>query len=370
MNIIVLEDIDLIHEANVILAHIAENFSYEEVLESLTSRYQIASTKVEEKVKQVSEIYNQILNDLTINRDRITYFYKSIGTYSDNLASFVLLNDQIIYNESIDDIKKRVLNSSEEMRIKEFSKRLDGFSKLAIEDEDTGCATILDLFQKINTFDMDNESKLVIQQIFMNKEFYLNEVIDILKETINLIKSKQTEIKILTQEFFIYWNEFINKYDIQELLKEKANISFDYNKKGIIIIPNFFNCIKGELSTDSLNVMENEKKPYLYRIGIAVEEQFLQSNAEPNLSTINQTLKLLSDKSKFEILMLIKNQKEYGSELAKKLDLSTPTISYHMSALLQAGLVKLEKENNRFYYSTHKKTVEEFLDIVRKLLIE
>lgn len=65
-------------------------------------------------------------------------------------------------------------------------------------------------------------------------------------------------------------------------------------------------------------------------------------------------LKVLSDKSKFKILSFLKDKRSYGAEIAKQLNLSTPTISYPMQALLNAGFVGFEKENNRLYYHVDK----------------
>ncbi|MDD6305928.1 MAG: metalloregulator ArsR/SmtB family transcription factor [Clostridiales bacterium] len=85
---------------------------------------------------------------------------------------------------------------------------------------------------------------------------------------------------------------------------------------------------------------------------------------------VNEILKALSDRSKFEILSYIKDKRAYGSELAKHMGLTTATISHHMSALFTCGLVELSKEYNRIFYRENKKAVEEVLDYCRKVLLE
>mgnify|MGYP002579129208 CR=1 FL=1 len=79
-------------------------------------------------------------------------------------------------------------------------------------------------------------------------------------------------------------------------------------------------------------------------------------------------LKLLSDKSKFEILRLIKDTPAYGQELAAKLGLTTATISHHMSALLNCGLVRMERQANRLYYRLDKGQLDALLEAVRRQL--
>ena len=45
------------------------------------------------------------------------------------------------------------------------------------------------------------------------------------------------------------------------------------------------------------------------------------------------------------------------------------TISHHMSALLGAGLVKIEKENTRIYYSADKEAIAGLLEFCEKTLL-
>ena len=82
-----------------------------------------------------------------------------------------------------------------------------------------------------------------------------------------------------------------------------------------------------------------------------------------------EVLKVLSDKSKFEILSYIRDKRAYGSELAKHMGLTTATISHHMGALFDCGLVEIERENNRMFYREKKETMEQVLEYCRKTLL-
>ena len=88
-----------------------------------------------------------------------------------------------------------------------------------------------------------------------------------------------------------------------------------------------------------------------------------------SVDTICSSLKLLSDKSKFEILCYVSRQCAYGAQIAKELQLTTPTISYHMQALMNAGFIKFRKENNRLYYSLNREYLEEFLEMTKQKLL-
>ena len=112
----------------------------------------------------------------------------------------------------------------------------------------------------------------------------------------------------------------------------------------------------------------------IYRFGILFGEDFsLQTDnayTDDGYETyLMQVLKLLADKSKFEILSYIRDKKAYGSQLAKHLNLTTATISHHMNALLNARLVKVERVDTKVYYLSNKKALEEALDYSKRVLL-
>jgi DNA-binding HxlR family transcriptional regulator len=58
----------------------------------------------------------------------------------------------------------------------------------------------------------------------------------------------------------------------------------------------------------------------------------------------------LSDLTRIRILGLLGQRPMYGQELAQALDVTPPTISHHLQALVAAGLVKVRREDNFRYY--------------------
>ena len=64
------------------------------------------------------------------------------------------------------------------------------------------------------------------------------------------------------------------------------------------------------------------------------------------------------DKSKFEILSYTSEKNAYGAELAEMLGLTTATVSHHTSELHIAGLLNIEKQGNKIYYSKNQQTID------------
>ena len=84
---------------------------------------------------------------------------------------------------------------------------------------------------------------------------------------------------------------------------------------------------------------------------------------------LQETLKVLGDKRRMEILALLREHPRYGQELAEKLALTPATISHHMNMLLQVGLIALEQDGSRTQYSLEGETVERLLDALRRYLL-
>ncbi|MBJ8325372.1 autorepressor SdpR family transcription factor [Streptococcus pacificus] len=79
---------------------------------------------------------------------------------------------------------------------------------------------------------------------------------------------------------------------------------------------------------------------------------------------IDQTLKALNDDKRREILKLLKKGRLSASDIYQHFDVSDATISHHLSILLKADLIFLEKEKNYRYYSLNTSVFEDILNFI------
>ncbi|MEE1442095.1 MAG: winged helix-turn-helix domain-containing protein [Blautia sp.] len=86
-----------------------------------------------------------------------------------------------------------------------------------------------------------------------------------------------------------------------------------------------------------------------------------QKNLKNAKEMLPQILKLLGDKSKFEILCLLKSHGRYNLEIAEELQLTPATASHHMSMLLSNHMVTVEKKDGRVYYQLNQETLREII---------
>lgn len=80
-------------------------------------------------------------------------------------------------------------------------------------------------------------------------------------------------------------------------------------------------------------------------------------------------LKALSDRSKLDILCILKESKKYNLELAGTMKLSASTMSHHMNVLFSCGLVNIEKRNGKVYYCLEEEAVLELIGDLKQLLL-
>src|SRR5574340_490792 len=75
----------------------------------------------------------------------------------------------------------------------------------------------------------------------------------------------------------------------------------------------------------------------------------------------------LADPTRIRILGLLTERSMYGQELAKVLDVKPPTVSHHMEPLVNAGLVRVRKENNYHYYELDSSGLEQLDESIQHI---
>ncbi len=87
---------------------------------------------------------------------------------------------------------------------------------------------------------------------------------------------------------------------------------------------------------------------------------------EQEKAALQAGLKMLSDKSRFEILALLKKGARYNLEIAEDLQLGAPTTSHHMNLLMTNGFVTIEKQDAKVYYHFIPEKIRELIQLLEK----
>lgn len=86
------------------------------------------------------------------------------------------------------------------------------------------------------------------------------------------------------------------------------------------------------------------------------------------VNLLNNTFKALADKTRREILLLLKERDMTAGEIADKFSISKPSISHHLSILKQANLVIDVKEGQNVVYSLNTTVFSEILSWFMKFI--
>lgn len=77
-----------------------------------------------------------------------------------------------------------------------------------------------------------------------------------------------------------------------------------------------------------------------------------------NMSPLNETFKALSDKTRRQILKLLRAGDLTAGEIADHFDMTKPSISHHLSMLKQADLISDRRQGQNIYYTLNTSVFE------------
>lgn len=72
-----------------------------------------------------------------------------------------------------------------------------------------------------------------------------------------------------------------------------------------------------------------------------------------------EIFRVLGDENRIQILELLKEQDRCGLELLESLEIAQSTLSHHMKALCEAGIVSCRKQGKRIYYCINREEMEQ-----------
>ncbi|WP_068496257.1 DUF2087 domain-containing protein [Paenibacillus kribbensis] len=80
--------------------------------------------------------------------------------------------------------------------------------------------------------------------------------------------------------------------------------------------------------------------------------------------------KALADPTRMRILLLLSRGEMHGQALAKKLNLSQPTVTHHASKLREAGLIKERRDKNTVYFTLNPELIQQHAEATVRFIFE
>lgn len=369
---VVTSEVDYALEAMNLLIRIGSKDDYAGLFKKLERKLSYPSNIFYEKEALLKKIEAEAISDLSGYEDDIAYYFGKKYEEGFNVGGIALLWNDYLTSGKIDfsEYKKQISEMDRKDFIHKYSEHLDNYRAIIFEIHHENIAiTEMDVIKQIMQMEISNEEKYRLQSVFIYPDVHRQKVIELIDIASCSIRKYQKEIQAVSNDFKVYWERFFEENELISYLRSRLGIELDDEERRAIIRPAIIIPSSVNLFDDN---QKGEESLYLINLGILFGDEFDLSSKVKKQSAeddVIKSLKLLSDKSKFEILSYIKDNRSYGSELAKHFTLTNATISHHMSALLNAGLVILEKEENRVFYRSNVEAVEELLEYCKEKLI-
>ena len=338
-------------------------------------KYQLLQDEFEGLVQFFQNIESkwEVAFSLEEKKEAEIYFAMSYGELG-CLAQLLLFFDELNYDESFDSFSDRMMNlrqdEIDQCIMEKFLGLENGMGEMTDGEDPVNEAVTIDtmaILKCIGELQISNEAKWQVQDIYLNFNSHCKRVLNLLKKAVDLMQEEAPLLAPYQSNFISYWENTLKEEKLNALLKEYLQLDIDDNPSGYQVYP-----ILVEMS--SIKVMENgqpgsARSRTFYGLGILFGKSYNFSRRTENLQKSQDLfvmLKLLSDKSKFEILQFVANDWKYGSEIVKETGLTAATISYHMNTLVQARLVDIKKEEKKVYFRQNRDYVSEMLSFCEK----
>ena len=363
--LLIAQHANIFDEAIILLYYWVNKDDMEETFQKRADIPELMLKDDAERYELLHSIYMDVKEHFAFRKERIEYLFKAHNTDFSTYATLSILWEYHNFDNRLLSYKERFHSMKEEERVRLFARLIDCEEFASISKEKL--STFADLIAFLDTSSYDKEAKWEAIKIYNNQEAYYNEVVDLLAEVIEHLNTHHAvALARLEKLFYDYWSEYQKKRDIVETLKERLSFSWEDGDAGAVIVPNLFQPFSLSLSIDE----EDPSRLEVIRIGIMMNQNFILTGKRIRKEDMINIGKLLSDKSKVDILEYAGKKPCYGKELANELQLSTATISYHVNALLKEGLLKAEVSANKVYYSLNREALASYFEDVKNYFLK
>lgn len=358
--------VNMLDEALFLLYYWVNLDNMESIKAEFAYNYESYIDNYNRKFDLIIEMYQFIKDNFASKKDRIDYYFKERNTDMSTYGVLALLMESYDSDHKLQSYEEFSKSLTEAEKIKRFASIVNCAEAVTTPEEEL--KTISDLIAFIEASPYEKEAKWEAIKIYNKPEAYYNEMYDIIKETIDLLNNKYGKhIADLENEFYEYWTQYQKSVDIMDSISNKLNVTWNHNAVGTILTPVLFFPMSVAIS---IKGPDEKDKMDIIRMSVLVDKRFaLRSNKVKKEDIINIG-KLLSDKSKVDILEFVSKKPAYGKEIATELSLSTATISYHVNALIKVGFLQESVSANRLYYSINKARISSYLDAMKEYFNE
>lgn len=351
----ILEHGNRLEHAYLLLYYISEGTDFNSIREKQLSQSTDETFDMEKKIDALIRIHTYVSQALEDEKSEIQRLFKALAQNYSTFAALSMLWDSRSFIEDINLYQEKVDSSTLESRIKEFIRILDDQEAAVLKDN---TPKDIDEFMKfLELSECKKEDCFEILKILYHPENYFEVVKQLLTKTMKLLDDCSEDINFLEGSFYEYWTEYEKTQGIMDTIKEYLNVAHPNSKLGTIVRPKLFHPNSITMSLDGGDQEEED----VVDLGILVNRYFVFNSSRLLQADVIKIGKVFADKSKLDILDMVKKTPAFGREIAAKMNLTTATISYHVNSLVELGFLKASVDSGRVYYQTNAERIKEVL---------
>lgn len=309
---------------------IEESNAFESAIENLMED-SIIDRKMIEKYfyKELKPEYFTGMNDLweCLYLDKYLKFAKNLG--EDDLIYKLEQMVRFICNNNYED------DSDEGMELKELE---------VVKER------VLDL---VTRSDIPIGLKWEFSLFLRNPKEYMSEVEELIEKYLPLYKKITPRRDKVLKSFNEELEENLNNHGLK-FLENEIDYTYDFSK---------FDEVK--ITTTALVSLQiySEGKICYVLIGPSIKKAILNRQSEDKIEQNLNFIRGISESTRYKILQLLGKRKYYGQEISDTLNITKTTTFYHLNFLISLGVVKLEKDCQKNYYSLNREVLSKNLEL-------
>lgn len=370
-------EVQYVPESITLLNMVAQPAGFEmEYMNKIAARYGITPDEdAKNYVELLQEIENAARAEFSKDTEDIRFFC-GMQKISDNIKTFanilMLAGSNALHESSVTEYYNELKDLSEAEYTKYFYDEVREFGSSTVDEDTEGEISALDVFELIQQKELSDAEKLHLQKLFIHHKEYCERFAALMERSAKVIKKYEKKLIAKGKSVAEHFENLVNETSMAAYIMKEfyGDLEAENKFKDCDI---YISYIKSSTMGFSLEELDASSKA-IVNIGAIFNASIRIEDLMKNLVNLNEEkvllmLKLLADKSKFEILSSTVDKPAYGAQLASMLGLTTATISHHTSALLDQNLLTLDKVDTKVYYRANPDMIRALVDYIKKELL-
>jgi len=218
---------------------------------------------------------------------------------------------------------------------------------MSIESRATKDFQLSDLMKELYQLDAADDFKMKLMWIYSDYIEILDHLCEFFKSSIPIVKKN---FHIIEKEFEIARKELLDSTDLNKLIEEETGMKFPKT-----------NDVYYSLAILNYNYLALTLLDERFFVSIGI--YMLELSKGPRSMTeeaLVRAMKALGEPNRMQIIRLLSKEQMFLQELSEHLQLTTATVSHHITILMEANLIMIVVEaldKKRIYYQVCKDTI-------------